>query len=664
LGRHAEGDGFFGRRLTLFVDVAFPRPLLRTYTYAVSPLPDVALRPGLRVTAPLGRQILTGVVVGVQANAPTAGAPFKNIVAILDETPVIPRAILELTRALSAYQAASWGALLAAALPPEPGPLRKRRPIPAGPPASGQMELDLAATPAVIETAAEIGREIEAGRKAEFFGWGGNSARRALIVEAARAVLARNRIVLILLPEIARVEELRALLEARLGTVPGLMHGRLTPRAQAEEYAKISRGEARIILGSRTALFKPWPAPGLIVVDDESDESHVQTESPAFDVRRGAVLRAREEKSVVLFLAGAPTVEAFANARAAGSLRVLSGEDPPPNVLLVDDAEARDPLVRPLRDGLATCLAEGGRSVVFLNRRGYASLLFCPRCGFIPRCGRCGTALSFHKREDRLVCHVCGAGEKRPDVCPACGHRVLEPRGGGVESVEEELRRLFPKARISVFDRDRAGTPAARAKIVQAYERGRVDILIGTQLLVRRADLPPADFIGILNPEAGLARPDLTASQRTFQTLVRMLRFAPSSRTRPGAVVQTGFPDHYSIRTAVRLDFEAFYAEEIEIRRLLRQPPFVALAEIVLRGHDSRILGRKARALAAAWKASGPEVEVLGPSFVSDAGGPGLKRVQLSLRADSTAAITEILSNGLEDVGSNYSVVRFDAITG
>jgi primosomal protein N' (replication factor Y) len=618
----------------------------------------------MRVTAPLGRQILTGVVVGVHENAPTAGAPFKNIVAILDDTPVLPPAVLEFTRALSAYQATSWGALLAAALPPEPGPPRKRRPVPAGASAFGQLELDLAATPAVIETAAEIGREIEAGRKAGFLGWGGDGARRALIVEAARAALARNRTVLILLPEVARVEELGALIEARLGTVPGLMHGRLTPRAQAEEYAKICRGEARIILGSRMALFKPWPPPGLIVVDDESDESHVQTESPAFDVRRGAALRAGEEKSVVLFLSGAPTVEAYANARAGGSLRVLGGEDPPPNVLLVDDAEARDPIVQPLRDGLAACLAEGGRSIVFLNRRGYASLLFCPRCGFIPRCGRCGTALSFHKREDRLVCHACGTSEKRPGVCPACRHKVLEPRGGGVESVEEELLRLFPKARIAVFDRDRAGTPAARAKIVQAYECGRVDILIGTQLLVRRADLPPADFIGILNPEAGLARPDLTASQRTFQTLIRMLRFAPSGRMRPGAVVQTGFPDHYSIRTAVRMDFQAFFTEEFELRRLLRQPPFVALAEVVLCGHDSRILGRKARALVTAWHASGPEVEVLGPSFVSDAGGPGLKRVQLSLRADSTAAITEILADGLKDAGSNFSVLRFDAFTG
>ena len=618
----------------------------------------------MRVTAPLGRQVLAGVVVDVHEEAPAEGGPFKNIVAILDETPILPPAVLVFTRALSAYQATSWGALLNAALPPEPGPLRKRRPAPADAPEPGQMELDLAATPAVIETAAEIGREIEAGRMSEFLGWGGGGARRALIVEAARAALDRNRTVLILLPEVARVEELGALLEARLGTRPGLMHGRLTPRVQAEEYTKIKRGEARIILGSRTALFKPWPAPGLIVVDDESDESHHQAESPAFDVRRGAVLRAEAEKSVVLFLAAAPTVEAFAKARADGSSRFLGGENPPPNVRLVDEAESRDPFVRPLRDGLADCLAEGGRSVVFLNRRGYASLLFCPRCGFIPRCGKCGAALAFHKRNDRLVCHACGAEEKRPGVCPACGHRVLEPRGGGVESVEEELLRLFPKARVAVFDRDRAGTPTARAKIVQAYHRGRIDILIGTQLLARRADLPPADFVGILNPEAGLARSDLSASERTYQTLVRMLRFAPSGRTRPGAVVQTGFPDHYSIRTAVRMDFEAFYAEEIELRRLLRQPPFIALAEVVLRGHDSRVLGRKARSLAAAWNVPGAKVEVLGPSFVSDAGGPGLKRVQLSLRADAAAEITEILANGLKDAGSNYSVDRFDALTG
>ncbi|MHB8056063.1 MAG: primosomal protein N', partial [Candidatus Aminicenantales bacterium] len=346
------------------------------------------------------------------------------------------------------------------------------------------------------------------------------------------------------------------------------------------------------------------------------------------------------------------------------SLRALGGEEPAPAVVVADESVDKSVLTRPMREGIAASLAAPGRTIVFLNRRGYASLLFCPRCGFIPRCGKCGSVLSYHKKIDRLVCHACGTEEKRPGACPSCGQPVLEPRGGGVEALEEELKNAFPGARIAVFDLDRAGRAKDRAKILESWGRGRIDILIGTQLLTRVPDLPPADFVGIFNPEAALAIPDFTASERTFQLLVRMIRFARPGGRRPAAVIQTGFPDHHGIRTAARLDFEAFFTEEIELRRLLGQPPFAALADIVLCGRDARLLGRRSRELAGRWTKSRAKIEVLGPSFVSEAGRPGIRRVQLELRAETAAAISGVLAAGLKDVGLPYTVVRYDGLTG
>ena len=649
--------------MTLFVDVAFPRPLLRNYTYSVPAEWAAAARPGSRVRASLGRQTAVGVIVRVHNTPPNEGTAVKDISSVLDETPVLPSAIMSFTREFALDQATSWGALLGLALPPAPAPLLKRAAARKKPEIAEQLELDLETSSAVSAAAAEIGRAIGAVGPAEFLAWGGRGARRALITEASRSALDQGRGVLVLLPDIARIGDLRAHLQANLGTDPALYHGRLTPRAQSTAWARVLKGDARIILGSRSALFKPWPKIGLIVVEDESDESHFLADSPAYDVRRGARIRASAENAVFLATAGAPTVGSYAQARAAGSLRALGGEDPAPAVVVADESADKGFLTRPMREGIAASLAARGRTIVFLNRRGYASLLFCPRCGFIPRCGKCGSVLPYHKKIDRLVCHACGTEENRPGACPSCGQPVFEPRGGGVEALEEELKSAFPGARTAVFDRDRAGRAADKAKILEAWKRGRLDILVGTQFLARIPDLPPADFVGIFNPEAALAVPDFTASERTFQLLIRMIRFARPGGRAPAAVIQTGFPDHHGIRNAARLDFEAFFTEEIELRRLLGQPPFAALADVILSGRDARLLGRSSRALAERWRKSRAKMEVLGPSFVSEAGRPGIRRVQLELRAETAAAISGVLAAGLKDVGLPYTVVRYDGLT-
>lgn len=646
--------------MTAFADVVFARPLIRAFTYAVPSVLAGGLSPGVRVKAPFGRQTIAGFVVRVHDEPPADGVSLKEISAVIDPAPVLPAAVTGFTRRLAEYHVSSWGEMLEAGLPPCPAPPRKRRaPRKAGPGRPAQLTLDFADVPGAAAAAAvRVGGLLEESRSAALYAYGGEPARLAFLAGAARETLARGRNVLVLVPEVSRIAPLKDRLEETVGAV-AVLHGQQTPLAQAEEWTKAERGEARVFLGSRAALFKPWPALGLVAVEDESDEAYLQSESPAHDVRRGARFRAEEERAVLVLGSDVPSVEAFARAREEGTLIVLEpGRGRREAIIVVVDDGGGRILAGPVEAGLRDCLSSGEKAIIFLNRRGYASFLFCPGCGFVPRCGRCGASLSYFKREDRLVCRACGTAEARPPACPVCGRGILEPRGVGVEAVEEEVRRIFPGAKAASFDSDRVRSTAARARVLDRFRRGAVDVLVGTQLLARRTDVPPAGFVAVLNPETALAFPALAASQRAFQALQRMLRFAPPSG-RP-AVVQTSFPDHHAIRMAARDDYEGFFAEEIALRRLLGDPPFGAAAEVVLRGREGRVLGRKARALAGRLRAAFPGVEVLGPSFVSGPGQPGEKRVQLVLRAAGAERITEALNGGLREAGDRWTVARLD----
>jgi primosomal protein N' (replication factor Y) len=649
--------------MSRFAEVVFPRPFIHGFTYL---LPEIfpPLAKGQRVLAPLGRQTAAGFVVRVHDEPPTEGLALKTLLAVLDPAPLIPAAVIEFTRRLAAYHVSSWGEMLEAGLPPaEPEPptrkARASRPASAASPAPRQLAFDFAATPAVADAARAVDGAVESGRFAPFYASGGAEERRALYRRLVQAALARSRSVLILVPEVDEIAGVQAWASEAARSPAVAVHGQLSARARGAARSSIQAGRAAAVIGARTALFWPIPRLGLIIVEDEPHEAYLQMESPAFDVRRGARLRAEEEGAAFVLGAENPSVEAMSKARENHYLFELGNSARRPRVLVADDGASRELLTPALTDGLRTVLAGRGRAIVFINRRGYASFVFCPSCGFIPACRRCGGRPAYHKKEDRLVCHVCGATAPRPSQCPRCGQRILEPRGIGVEAVEEEIRRLFPRVRIARFDRDLAGRAAVQAKILGRYASGKVDILIGTELLARRAAVPPADFVGIVNPEAWLAFPDFTASERAFQAVSRMLRLARPSGRDVDAVVQTGFPDHYSLREAARQDYGAFFAAEVEARRLLRYPPFSAMAEVVLSGRDPRSLGRKARTLAARLGRGGRDLEIAGPAMAATPGGGGLKKVQLVLRAADPEAITNALNEGLREMSGGWRVTRF-----
>ena len=535
---------------------------------------------------------------------------------------------------------------------------REKKEIPIILPPS-QLELDFSVDESVEEAAGVILGAMDKGAFAPFYLSGPGPKRQAVYFLLIRKILACSKKVLFLIPELSQAGPLQERLEKGLGGQAVFIHSGLSERARELAWQKIRSQKAGVVAGLRSALFSPVERLGLIIVDREHDDSYLQLESPLYDARRGAWLRASGQRAVLVYGSSTPSVEAFYRAQQDGYLLTLKNGHKPKQAVVIDDKTEKGLISQKLASGLQGSLDEGKPSIVFLNRRGYASFLFCPRCGHIPKCGRCRVSLAYHKKEDRLVCHYCRASQPKIAACPECGSKVLEPGGAGVEAVEEELRRLFPKARIACFDSDRVKGQKDRDKVLQGFQAGKIDILVGTQWLAHQTGLPPVSLIAILNPEALLAIPDFRAAQKTYLALDFMMRLVDAADKRSEIVIQTAFPNHHSIRAAARRDYPAFYREEIRFRRLMNYPPFSCLAEVSLQGRDLRSLAQKARDVAGCAAAFGRGVEILGPAFTPGATVRGGKRVQVILRTQNPELLDQVLQECLGRIKIKKSVWRY-----
>ncbi len=505
-----------------------------------------------------------------------------------------------------------------------------------------QLEFDLwpgsAEDRAIGKIASTLGRDSFSPH----FLVGRNGGREIVYFGLIGRALSLGGQALFLVPEISVGSTLSCELVRRFGERVAILHGRLAPKSRESEWRRIRRGEAEVVVGPRSALFSPLPALKLIIVDREEDDSHLQTENPPFDVRRGAWMRATIEKAVCVYGSSRPTVEGFYRAREGGYDLRLGDPKPRSRVTIVDDRPERELVGQRLKSRIADRLKQKGPVILFFNRRGFASSLFCPRCDYTPRCARCDIALAYHKRDERLVCHYCNSFVTFDPSCPRCGSLLIKKRGAGIEAVEEELRRAFPASRVTVFDSDAVKSERQRVKILRDFQNGKIPILLGTQLLARQINLPPVTLVGILFPETVLALSDYRAGQKTFQTVRRMMEFAlddPLSEI----IIQTATPDHYALRAAAAGDYQAFFEEEIRFRELMNYPPFSQLAEVTFRGEDLRSLGREIRKILPRLRSLEEGVEILGPALASVPKVRGLSRIQLTLKAGEREPLGRIL---------------------
>ncbi|MBP1725762.1 MAG: primosomal protein [Deltaproteobacteria bacterium] len=502
------------------------------------------------------------------------------------------------------------------------------------------------------------------------------SGKTEVYLAATAVALDLGRQTLVLVPEIALTARLEALFRQRFQSRVAILHSSLGQGERRDEWMRIRRGEAPVVVGARSAIFAPLERLGLIVVDEEHDASYKEERGLRYHARDAAVMRAKLAGAAVLMGSATPALSSFQNAL-QGKFRLLRlphriDQRPLPRVAVVDMRQQKSGTVisLPLRHALADTLAAGRQALLLINRRGYASFLLCRRCGHVPRCQNCSLSLTWHRAADTLRCHLCYLAMPTPSICPRCAAPMLRPLGFGTQRVEREVQRLFPQARVSRMDRDTIQTRQSFVRLLRDLGRGSIDILVGTQMIAKGHDVPGITLVGVVNADTSLQWPDFRASEVTFQLLTQVAGRAGRGEDSGSVLVQTYNPEHYSIRFAKEHDYLGFFTEETAFLRELGYPPFRRLVGLHLAGsvegrtrEAAEKLAERFRELRERHPDSFQEIELLGPAAAPLARIKGKYRWQLLLRArssgllrDAARRLVEWGTNALKGSGVNLTV--------
>jgi primosomal protein N' (replication factor Y) len=486
------------------------------------------------------------------------------------------------------------------------------------------------------------------------------SGKTEVYMRAMTAALEQGKQVIYLVPEIALTPQLLTRLHARFGRDVGVLHSRLTRGERLDEWLRVHRQQAAIAIGPRSAIFAPLQRVGLVIVDEEHDPSYKQEEAPRYLARDVAIMRAKLCQAVVVLGSATPSLESFTNAQQQRYHylqlpdRVRTQELP--EVVLVDlrrDEHRAGPgevLSHPLRKAMVQRLARGEQTLLFLNRRGYATFVQCHECGHICQCPRCSVALTFHLDDRTLKCHYCQFATVPPETCATCRGTRVEYFGTGTQKVEREVRRLFPQARVARMDRDATGGRHAMQEILSRLARGEIDILIGTQMITKGHDFPRITLVGVVSADVTLGLPDFRAAERTFQLLTQVAGRAGRGEIPGEVIVQTFAPQHYAIHHAQAHNFQGFYSEEVTYRKQLNYPPAVRLAAVRFDGRDPQTVEQFAQAFAAllrplARDAAG--VTLLGPAPAALVKLNNRYRWHLLLKSPSARRLHDVIEAGM-----------------
>jgi primosomal protein N' (replication factor Y) (superfamily II helicase) len=742
-----------------FARVVIPKPLRDALTYKVpEPLYD-QIAVGMRVLIPLGKRKVTGVVLELMQETPITGT--REILAALDERPILDRKLLELSQWIAQYYLVSLGDVFGALLPPslrreiqrtivlKPGkfsvsdPLEQRildrleqsqgrisvksltRELTGGSlydaierlESMGALEIrerlpghrrktketlmETDAAPALeIQTRfilsseqahslATISDRLERGGYETFLLHGvTGSGKTEVYLRAMEQTQRARRSCLILIPEISLTPQLIDRLNARFPGKVGILHSALSAAERWTQWWRIVRGNVDVVVGARSAVFAPLPNLGLIIVDEEHDSSYKQEEGLRYNGRDVAVVRGKLLGCPVVLGSATPAIESYQNSL-DGRYRLLEMtqriyQRPLPSVETIDlrkkigSSRHCDGGVVPgtaprpgnrqlLSDRLAKLLKENHQasrqSLIFLNRRGFSNFLQCSVCGYVLRCSYCSVTLTFHKRQKNVCCHHCDFRRAASEACPECGNLTLGGFGVGTEQIEEELHRLVPEARIARMDRDTTSKRGAHEKLIRSWEKGEIDILVGTQMITKGHDVTGVTLVGALLADLSLNLPDFRAGERTFQLLSQVAGRSGRGHDPGTVIIQTYAPDHYAIRHLISHDYTRFFTAEIEFRRALYYPPFSRLVCLKLDGPKLEEVEKKARMLGTTLQnrisrsSTGREkIEILGPAPAPIEKLRNRYRWQLLLKGKQSSALLDLAKQAREALPRSRTV--------
>ncbi len=479
------------------------------------------------------------------------------------------------------------------------------------------------------------------------------SGKTEVYLCAIEFALALGRGALLLVPEIALTPAVAGQFYHRFGDRVAILHSAFTDRERAEQWRRIRSGDSGVVVGTRSGVFAPVRDLGLIVIDEEHDHSYKQEETPRYNGRDVAIVRAQQTGACVVLGSATPSMESRHNAD-RGRYRLLVLPErierrPLPAVELIDmrkeflETREQATFSRRLLDAIQERLESGEQTMLLLNRRGFSSFVACRSCGARIQCRDCAVTLTYHRRDRRLLCHYCNYAAPVPSRCPSCKSEYIYFIGQGSERVEEELHRRFPKARVARMDRDTVTSKRHYESILHGFRARDYDILVGTQMIAKGHDIPNVTLVGVVSADIGLGMPDFRAAERTFQLLTQAAGRAGRGEIPGKVLIQTINPDHYAIRFATAQDYDLFYEKELEFRRLMRYPPFSALANILVRSEKQEDALRMSTELSRMLEPPPPELKLLGPA---EAPVPRLKRefrYQLLIKAASRKVLRDHL---------------------
>ena len=629
--------------MSLYAEVVFNLPVRKSFSYLLPE--DGSLGPGFRVLAPFGKRSLGGYVIGICDRPPEGVGEIKSIIRAIDKRPLFNPSQVELARWLSGMYLCSLGEALSSMLP---GGRREKEAdeFPAEPPEGKSFTLS-------PEQRAAVERITGAG--AGFFYLQGvtGSGKTEVFLQVAKAMFQRGRGVIYLVPEISLTHQVVESFVAVFGQAIAVLHSGLTPSQRLQEWLKILEGRVRLVIGARSAVFAPVQNLGLIVLDEEHEGSYKSGSAPRYHARQVAMHRCTLEQAALVMGSATPSVEAYYHMNTGAVERLLlprrlSG-GAMPEVVVQDVKGESGPLSRSLMAEIRRTHAQGRQSILFLNRRGFATFFHCRSCGREITCRNCSVAMTYHKSQKVLVCHYCGFKMAPVEACPSCGSIDMGYSGFGTERIEEEIAKLFPDLTVCRIDTDAMRRRKLLARVLSDFRQGRIHVLLGTQMVAKGLNFPGVKLVGIVNADTGLQLPDFRAAERTFNLIVQVSGRAGRFHADGKVVVQTFRPENETIRLAAAGKLADFYERELRVRQQLGFPPFTRLIRLVFRARNAKKARQAASDFQGLLAGEGEgAVDTLGPAECPLAVLAGNQRFHLICRSKSFPALHSRVSRALE----------------
>jgi primosomal protein N' (replication factor Y) (superfamily II helicase) len=487
------------------------------------------------------------------------------------------------------------------------------------------------------------------------------SGKTEVYLRAVQDTLARGKTAIILVPEIALTlwigRQCRAWFGAKYEGV-AVLHSALSDIERAREWWRVRNGEARVVVGTRSAIFAPLENVGLIIVDEEQESSYKQEETPRYHGRDVAIVRAKSENALALLGSATPSLETYHHARSGKyDLLTMASRVADRSLASVEIVDMREdfkqthkasPISSALHAGIQQCLDNKTQALVLINRRGYSWSVLCRSCGNSVQCVNCSIAMTYHKHRNRLECHYCGSIQPVPKQCPKCQSQYIHFFGEGSEHLEERLRKDFPGARIARLDRDTARTKRQYQETLGAFAGGALDILVGTQMLAKGHDFQRVTLVGVISADSSLHLPDFRAAERTFQLLTQVAGRAGRGELPGRVLIQTYYPEHYAIQDAIKQDYVSFFERELHFRRILAYPPLTSLANVIVRDTSLDKVIQWCRKLSEYFSPhDGHQVRILGPATAPLARLKKEHRFQFLLKSPKRSVLTKLLTGAL-----------------